>query len=352
MTSRVPRRFPHAVAHLAVAAAATLLFVAAAPAAAAPVQVVTTLAPYAAIAREVGGDLAEVQSIARGDEDGHFIKPKPSYALMLKRADLFVTTGLDLELWAPVLVDKSGNRGIREGAPGYVNASQGVRLLEIPSSTSREAGDVHVYGNPHIFTSPLNAKRVAANIAAGLKRVDAAHAAAYDANLARFQQRISDALYGPELVKILGAERLDALATQGGLVDFLRGQSFQGKPLLDRLGGWLGKGMAFRGAKIVTYHKNWIYFTDLFGLEVVDYVEPKPGIPPSARHVHELIGTMHRDDIKVLLAANYFQRDQIDAIAERTGATAVVVPLGPVENGPHDYFQLIDSWVDGLAAAF
>jgi ABC-type Zn uptake system ZnuABC Zn-binding protein ZnuA len=334
---------------LVTAAAAGL---AAAPPAAAVVEVVTTLSPYAAIAREVGGERVRARSIARGDEDGHFVKPKPSYALMLRDADLFVTTGLDLELWAPVLVDKSGNRRIREGAAGYVNASQGVPLLDVPSSASRSAGDVHVYGNPHIFTSPLNAKVVAANIAAGLARVDPAGAAGYEASLARFRRRIDEALYGKPLVDLLGADTLEPLARQGTLIAFLRGRTYQGKPLLDRLGGWLGRGRGFRGGKLVTYHKNWIYFTDLFGLEVVDYVEPKPGIPPSARHVHQLIRTMEAQDIGVLLAADYFSREQIGAIAERTGARAVVVPLGPLEKGPHTYFELVDRWVGELAAAF
>jgi ABC-type Zn uptake system ZnuABC Zn-binding protein ZnuA len=324
----------------------------AAPAAAAPVEVVTTLSPYAAIAREVGGDRVRARSIARGDEDGHFVKPKPSFALMLRDADLFVTTGLDLELWAPVLVDKSGNRGIREGSPGYVNASQGVPLLEIPASTSRAAGDVHAFGNPHVFTSPLNAKIVAGNIAEGLERVDPAGAAAYDANLARFRRRVDEALYGKALADLVGASALDPLTRQGRLVEFLSARRYEGRPLLDRLGGWLGRGLAFRGRKIVTYHKNWIYFTDLFGLVVLDYVEPKPGIPPSARHVHELIQAMDAQGVDVLLAADYFSREQIAAIAERTGARAVVVPLGPTESGPRTYFELVDLWVDGLADAF
>src|SRR6185503_4255990 len=137
----------------------------AAPAHADRLKVVTTLPAYASIAQFVGGDKVAAQSISRGDEDAHFVKPKPSYALMLKDADLFVTTGLDLELWAPVLVDKSGNPKIRDGQPGFVNASQGVPLQEVPVNPSRAAGDIHIYGNPHIFTSPLNAKIIAANIA-------------------------------------------------------------------------------------------------------------------------------------------------------------------------------------------
>jgi ABC-type Zn uptake system ZnuABC Zn-binding protein ZnuA len=319
---------------------------------AAPVKVVTTLAPYASIARFIGGDRVTAQSISRGDEDAHFVKPKPSFALMLRDADLFVTTGLDLELWAPVLVDKSGNSKIRDGQPGYVSASQGVPLLEVPTSLDRSAGDVHIYGNPHIFTSPLNAKGIAANIAAGLKRVDPAGAAVYDANLAAFDRRISESLYGKPLVDLLGAETLDPLARSGQLISFLAGKDYQGKKLVDLLGGWLGKGRVFRGKKIVTYHRNWIYFTDLFGLQVIDYVEPKPGIPPSAKHVLELIGEIQREGVHVILAANYFSPQQVNQIATRTGCTAVMVPLGPAGDEAPDFFALVDLWVGRLAAAF
>jgi ABC-type Zn uptake system ZnuABC Zn-binding protein ZnuA len=349
---RIPFRAPRHAAVVAAAAVAAASTLAAAAPAAAEVEVVTTLAAYAPIARAVGGDRVRVASISRGDEDAHFVKPKPSYALMLRDADLFVTTGLDLELWAPILVDKSGNRRIRDGAPGYVNASQGVSLADVPASADRSAGDVHVYGNPHLFTSPLNAKIVAANIAAGLQRVDPAGAAVYRANLAAFQRRIDEALYGKELLAVLGSDVLDPLARRGELIPFLRGKDYQGRKLIDLLGGWLGKGMAFRGAKIVTYHKNWIYFAELFGLTVVDYVEPKPGIPPSARHVKELIETIDREGIKVLLAASYFDARQVESIADRTRSTAVIVPLGPGGPEAPDYLALVDLWVDRLAAAF
>ncbi|MGB3562511.1 MAG: metal ABC transporter substrate-binding protein, partial [Thermoanaerobaculia bacterium] len=254
----------------------------------AQVQVVTTLSAYASIANAVGGERVEAVAISRGDEDAHFVKPKPSFALMLKKADLFVTTGLDLELWAPAVVDKSGNKKIRDGQPGFVSASQGVPMLDVPESVSREGGDVHIYGNPHIHTSPLNAKIVAANIAAGLKRVDPEGAAAYDVNLAEFNRRLDEKLYGKDLVELLGAEVLDPLARQGKLIEFLSAQEYEGESLIERLGGWMGKGLVFRGQQLVAYHKNWIYFTDLFGLEVAGYVERKPGIPPSALHVHYL----------------------------------------------------------------
>lgn len=314
-------------------------------------EVVTTLPTYAAIAAAVGGERVRVRSISRGDEDAHFVKPKPSYALMLKNADLFVTTGLDLEIWAPTLVDKSGNRSIRDGQPGFVNASQGVALLDVPAVADRSAGDVHIYGNPHISTSPLNAKIIAVNIAAGLRRVDPAGVATYDANLERFQRRIDEALYGAELTELLGAEVLDPLARQGKLVDWLADQELAGEPLAGKLGGWLGKGAAFRGERILAYHKNWVYFTELFGLEVVGFVEPKPGIPPSARHVHDLVQLVERDGIRVLLAASYFSSRQIDIIAERTGCRTVQVPLGPAEITGEAYFELVEDWIERLAAA-
>ncbi|HVS01344.1 MAG TPA: metal ABC transporter substrate-binding protein [Thermoanaerobaculia bacterium] len=319
---------------------------------AAPVKVVTTLPTYASIAEAVGGERVTAAAISGPDEDAHFVKPKPSLALMLRDADLFVTTGLDLELWAPVLVDKSGNRRIRDGQPGFVAASQGVPLLDVPASASREAGDVHAFGNPHIHTSPLNVKTVAGNIAAGLARVDPGGAEHYRRGLADFRRRIDEALYGKRLLAVLPSETLDPLARSGKLVPFLGQREYQGRPLLDRLGGWLGAGLAFRGREIVTYHKNWVYFAELFGLTVVDHVEPKPGIPPSARHVHHLLRTIERREIAVILAASYFDPRKPRDIAERTGARAIVVPLQPGGSRARDYFALLDLWTGELAKAF
>ena len=270
----------------------------------AEVKVVTTLSSYASIAEYVGGDRVEAHSISRGDQDAHFVKPKPSFALLLKNANVFVTTGLDLELWGPTLVDKSGNRQIRDGQDGFVSASQGVPLLDVPAVADRSAGDVHIYGNPHIFTSPLNAKIIAANIAAGLERVDPDGAENYKANLAAFHLQIDQRMFGEKLVAVLGGQVLDDLARQGKLIEFLESQALDDRPLTELLEGWMGKTLGFRDQKIVAYHKNWIYFTELFGFEVVGFVEPKPGIPPSAKHVHNLIEEIRIQDIQVLLAAN------------------------------------------------
>jgi ABC-type Zn uptake system ZnuABC Zn-binding protein ZnuA len=322
------------------------------PAAAAPIKVVSTLPAYASIAQAVGGTRVQSLSISRGDEDAHFVKPKPSFALMLKDANLFITTGLDLELWAPVLVDKSGNGRIRDGQPGFVNASQGVPLAEVPLNPNRSAGDIHLYGNPHIFTSPLNAKIIAGNIANGLKRVDPAGTSQYDANLAAFRKQIDHALYGDALVAALGSDTLDKLALQGKLIPFLQSKDYKGKKLIALLGGWLAKGMVFRDQKIVTYHQNWTYFSRLFGLDVADDVEPKPGIPPSAKHVHELIEKIKAEKIRVVMAPSYFDPAQSQAIATRTGAKALIVPLGPDSTAADAYLRLIDGWVNALAQAY
>ena len=319
-----------------------------APIGGATVNVVTTLGSYAAITREIGGERIEVKAIVAGNADPHFIKPKPSYALMLRNADLFIATGLDLELWAPVLVNKAGNRKIVDGAPGYVAAAAGIDLLQKPASLDRSGGDIHVYGNPHILTSPLNAKIIAGNITTGLCKVDHAGCDVYIGNLAKFNERISRKLYGSELFELLGAEALDPLARQGRLVSFLEEHG-----LGEKLGGWMAESLVFRGQKIICYHKNWIYFTTVFGLKVADYVETKPGIPPTARHVADLIQKIKNEKIKVILAANYFERKKPQMIADKTGIVPVIVATSVGgQEGIRTYFDLIDSWVSDLATAF
>ncbi len=330
-----------------VVTAAVLALALAGVEAGATVKVVTTTQDYAAIARELGGERVEVQGIVPGGSDPHFIKPKPSYALMLGDADLLVSTGLDLELWLPVLVNKAGNRDLLEGEAGYVSASQGLELLERPVSLSRSAGDVHVHGNPHVHTSPLNARVIARNIATGLCKVDPAGCPTYEANLQRFQDRLSEKLYGADLLELLDAATLDRLAAAGNLVPFLEQQG-----LADELGGWLGQARALRGQRVITYHRNWPYLAALLGFQVVAEVEPKPGIPPSARHVLELVDLIATQEVPVLLCANYFERSTPEAIAERTGVTLVVVPLSVGgEPGVDTYEALVDLWLSRLTTA-
>jgi zinc/manganese transport system substrate-binding protein len=317
-----------------------------------PLHVVTTLPDYKSLAESIGGDRVVVDAIVQGDQDAHFIRPKPSFVSLVRQADLLVSTGLDLELWLPTVVDKSGNTRVRSGQPGYVAASQGMKLLEKPQVMSRSEGGVHIYGNPHINSSPLNIKVAARNITIGLIKNDPEGKDYYNANLAKLLDRIDRRLFGDQLVEFIGGETLCKLAEKGTLMSFLREHDFRGKPLVDYLGGWLGDMMVLRGTPIVTYHKNWVYFIRLFGLEEAGTVEPKPGIPPSPQHVTDLVAQMRARDIKILLAANYFDEQKIRTVAGRVGAEAVIVPLyvGGVP-GVDDYFQLVDYWVTGLLDA-
>jgi zinc/manganese transport system substrate-binding protein len=318
-----------------------------------PIRVVTTLTTYAAIAREIAGDRATVTSIAAGDEDPHFVQPRPSFVPALRDADLFVTTGLDLELWVPALLDRANNSRIREGGVGYVPAFRGVRMMEVPTNVSRAAGDIHVDGNPHIQGDPVNAIIIARNILAGLVRVDARDSAFFAAREADFERRILQATFGEELVRILTPAALFRLANGEELVPFLQRTAYQGRPLWERLGGWMREALPLRGRQMVCYHKEYSYFSRRYGVECVEYIEPKPGIPPTPRHVQDVIALMRRQHIPVLLAANFYSRDQIREVAQRTGAAAVVVPEN-TEGAPGvtTYFDLMGAWVGALVRGF
>lgn len=316
--------------------------------------VVGTQSTYAAIAQYVGGDRVKVDFIVRGNQDPHFVRPRPSLAQKLTRADLFISTGLDLELWAPSLIDMSRNKEIRSGQRRYVSASQGMRMLEIPQTKSRGEGGVHIYGNPHLQTSPLNSRIIAKNIATGLSNIDSAGRATYTKNYERFCAEIDRRLYGEELVRLIGAATLNRLAERPTrLTTFLEERQYQGRPLSERLGGWLKQGSSFRGRTVVAYHKNWAYFSELFGLKIRNYVEPRPGIPPSPRHVETVVKQMRAEKINVIIAANYYDETRVRNISQKVGAKAVIMPLG-VEGPPTAgaYFSLIDGIVSSIAAAF
>ncbi|MBN1656443.1 MAG: zinc ABC transporter substrate-binding protein [Deltaproteobacteria bacterium] len=321
---------------------------------AAPLRVVTTMPCYADIAKRVGGNRVTAEALVKGYQDPHFLRPKPSLANKLKNADLLVSTGLDLELWLPSLIDLSRNPEIRSGQRRYVSASQGVTLLEIPTVKSRVNGGVHLFGNPRICTSPINAKVIARNIATGLIKVDPRSEETYRKNLHLFAEEIDRRLYGKRLIEILGARILNRMVTNPDrLVAFLEEKQYKGKPLIEYLGGWLKKGLPLRGRKIVGYHKNWAYFNHLFGLKMVNYLEPRPAIPPTPKHIEQVIEQMRQEKISVVVAANYFPEDRVRLVAERVGATAVIVSMD-VGGMPKvtNYFEYIDHLLDALLNVF
>ncbi len=340
---------------VAIAAAVTALGSMAAEGAAQadPVRVVATLPVYADLAEKIGGTQVDVSAIAAPNEDAHFVRPKPSFALSIRRADLFITTGLDLELWAPTVLDRAGNADVSEGGRGYVTAYTGIELLDIPQAADRSGGDVHIFGNPHLTTDPLRALQVARNITVGLGRVAPDRTAVWNAGLTRLEAEIHQRLFGARLVELLGGDLLERLALQGTLHAFLESEEFEGRPLIDELGGWLGVAEAFRVRDIICYHKNWAYLEDRFGVLCAEFVEAKPGIPPTPGHVVSLLAKMTNEGISVILAASHYDERKVETVAQRGGARSVVVSMNPGgSEGVDDYFALVDTWVDGLAEAF
>jgi ABC-type Zn uptake system ZnuABC Zn-binding protein ZnuA len=277
-------------------------------------SIVTTTTDLAALAAEVGGDRVSVESIARGYQDPHYVEAKPSFLLLLRKADLLISVGLQLEIgWLPPLVTQCGNPRIQVGAPGYLEAAQFAEVLEIPTEpVTRAMGDVHPLGNPHFWLDPENGRRIARGIAQKLSQMRPNDAAYFEQRYADFDQRLTE------------AEKR-----------------------------WDEQMKAYRGRQVVTYHRSWPNFAKRFGLEVVGYVEPRPGIPPGPGHVFELIQMMRRQNVKVILVEPYFDLKTPNSVGRETGAQVVVLlPSVGGEKEVSDYFKLFDYNLALLVRAF
>ncbi len=278
------------------------------------VSVVTTTEDLAAIAREVGGDHVAVNAIARGYQDPHFVEPKPSFLLNLQRADLLILVGLQLETgWLHALINQSRNKRIQVGAGGYLDVSSAAEILEVATGpVTRAGGDVHPLGNPHYWLDPENGRRIARAIAQRLSQLQPNDAGYFSQRFAEFDRRLRDA-----------EKRWDAAMAP------------------------------YRGRRVVTYHRSWPNFVRRFGLDVVDYVEPKPGIPPTPSHTLKLIQRIKAENIKVILVEPYFDLRTPESIARQTGAEMVILlpSVGGVKE-VKDYFQLFDYNVTLLAGVF
>ena len=282
--------------------------------AASKLNVVTTTSDLAALTQEVGGDRVNVQAIAKGYQDPHYVEAKPSFLLLLQRADLLVAVGMQLESgWLPPLVSQCGNARVQPGASGYLDASQFAEILEIPTGpVSRAQGDVHPTGNPHYWLDPENGRRLARGIATKLAQLHPQDAPYFEQRFQDFSRRLAEA-----------EKRWDA----------------QMQP--------------YRGRKVVTYHRSWPNFTRRFGLQVMGEVEPRPGIPPGPRHTIELIQMMKREGVKVILVEPYFDLKTPNSIASATGAKVVeLLPSVCGERGACDYFKLFDYDLGALSRAF
>jgi zinc/manganese transport system substrate-binding protein len=277
-------------------------------------NVVTSTTDMAALTQEVGGDKVSVDAIARGYQDPHFVEAKPSFLLKLRQADLLISVGLQLEIgWLPPLITQSGNPRIQVGAGGYLDASQFAAILEIPQGTvTRAEGDVHPLGNPHYWLDPDNGRRIAKGIAGKLGDLDPGDAAYFQQRFQDFDKRLSAA-----------EQKWDA----------------EMKP--------------YHGRKVVTYHRSFPNFAKHFGLDVIGYVEPRPGIPPTPSHTLELIQLMKRENAKVVLVEPYFDLKTPQSIGRETGAQVIVyLPSVGGEKQVTNYFELFDYDINLLMKAF
>jgi zinc/manganese transport system substrate-binding protein len=280
--------------------------------ASAVVRVVATTPEYGAIAQAIGGDKVTVATLAKPTEDPHFVDAKPSHIVTLNRADLLIEGGADLEAgWLPPLLEGARNPKIAAGAPGHLRASEGIQLMDVPTTLDRSQGDVHAAGNPHFMMDPVDARVVAGHIADTLCTIDAPSCATYKANLAAFD------------------DKLDAKVKE-----------------------WEAALAPFKGTPIVTYHPTWKYFAARFGLISTLYLEPKPGIPPSPPHLAEVIQTMSSGKIRVILVEPFQSRKTAEAVADRTGATVVDVCQFPggLPGTAGDYIALMDADVKAIVA--
>ncbi|HTV19013.1 MAG TPA: metal ABC transporter substrate-binding protein [Polyangiaceae bacterium] len=288
-----------------------------------PMQVVASLPGLGKLAEAVGGDRVEVTSIASGVQDPHFVDPRPSYMVKLRDAEALLVNGLDLEVgWVPPLIEGARNGRVRPGAPGYIDCSRNIPVLELPNrQITRADGDVHPFGNPHYLTDPLNAKIVADTIAEGFARLRPGDAEYFRGRAKQFQASIDRALFGAELVDLVGGKKLDRLARSGELDAFLA--STPGA----KLGGWMAAMAPLAGAKFVFYHRSYSYFVQRFGLGVVDYVELKPGIQPGPSHLADVVASIRREQVRSVVAHPFNDQKIAQLVAEKGGAKLVVLPL-------------------------
>jgi len=277
------------------------------------INVVTTTPDLKSITELIGNDKVDVTSIATGFQNPHFVDPKPSFIIKLSKADMFVTVGLDLETgWSPQLLSSSRNPKIQKGSEGYVDASVGVTLLQVPSSINRAEGDIHIYGNPHYWLDPINGKQIAKNICDALEKISPENKALFEANLTAFNTKIDL-----------------------------------------KLKEWEVKMAPYKGSKIIAYHNEWCYFEQRFGLVILDFLEPKPGIPPTPTQLVKIISEVKSNNIKVVITSPYFTTSSSDVVTSQTGAKTIVLgtSVGAFDS-IKDYFDLFEYNIDKLIQGF
>jgi ABC-type Zn uptake system ZnuABC Zn-binding protein ZnuA len=324
---------------------------AALPAEAAKLKVVTTLNYLQYAAAQIGGENVEAIALANPRQDPHYVTPTPRMNEAARSAQLFIESGLSLDLWAKNVVDASGNPAIQAGSPGHLVATINAPVKELPTEVSRSWGDIHPQGNPHIWLDPLNMKVIAQNIGDRLAKLDPANAAGYQQRTEEFRHRLDAAMFGDELLKAVGGKAAgDILArkAKNGELDSWLGA----KGLTAKLGGWMQRAARLRNLKVVSYHKTYVYFAERFGIDIVSELEEKPGIPPPPQHRDAIVEQMKKEGIGVILNDNFYSRDAADYVASKTGARVVVtyIDVGATES-VNTYEKLIAFLLDEVLHA-
>jgi zinc/manganese transport system substrate-binding protein len=307
-------------------------------------KVMVTLAALKSITDALAGDDFEVTALAKPDQNPHTVEATPALMKKLREADLFIEIGLQLELWADGVATGSGNPNISQGAKGRLIASMGISREEVPAIVDRKEGDIHPEGNPHIWIDPLRAKQIADNIAGGLKSVAPEASGRIDERLKKFKDRIDEALFGPDLLKEVGARTLTRKALDGSFPAWLEERKLSGK-----LGGWMKQAMPLRGARMIEYHKTWIYVAKLFGFEIVGSIQSKPGVEPGPKHIEELKALIESQKVKGIIVDNIYSPAVPEALARDTGVKIANVPGQPGgEPGTEDYIAFMSYVIDRL----
>ncbi len=279
----------------------------------AKLKVVTTTSDLGALAGEVGRDKVDVISLGKGYQNPHNVPAKPSFMAKMQNADVFIRIGMDLDIWSNLLLDGCRNDRIYKNAPGNIDASKGCDILEIPTTKiDKSQGDIHIYGNPHYWLDPMNGIKMMDNICKGFSKVDPEDAKYFNANKELYEKEIKTSLQG-----------------------------------------WLKQMEPYKGRKIVTYHNSWPNFAKRFGLDIVGYIEPKPGVPPTANDIANLISVMKEEHAKIIIMEPYFSEQVPKLVAEKTGATVLILPpsVGGAE-GVNTYTDLFNYNIGKLVAAF
>jgi zinc/manganese transport system substrate-binding protein len=311
--------------------------------------VACTIPILESLAREVGGDDFEYFSLSKPDQDPHYVRATPVLQRKLRRADLFLEVGLQLELWADLVANQSGQSRLQRGQSGRIITSRGVPREQVPVQLTRAEGHVHPDGNPHIWLDPLRAVRMVENIAEGLISIAPDRKAAVERRFRDFRRRVAEALFGKALVDLAGVPELERRAFDGTLFAYLEAEQVEGKKLSERLGGWLLKARPLRGKKAVEYHQSWFYTAKRLGFDIVAALEERPGIPPGPRYQLELTKRIREEGMAGILVDNFYHPGLPQRISEDAGVPVVTLPNQPGgEPGTDSYLAFMDYVVERL----